>query len=87
MTGSGRPTGDDDLVFASQAGTALDAANVRRGFRRVPQTAGLDAAQWTLRELRELRHSLVSLLFSSGMPIEDIAHLVGHANTRVTELV
>jgi hypothetical protein len=22
-----------------------------------------------------------------GMPIEDIAHLVGHANTRVTELV
>ena len=28
-----------------------------------------------------------SLLSSSGMPIEDIAHLVGHANTRVTELV
>ena len=36
---------------------------------------------------RELRHSFVSLLSSSGMPIEDIAHLVGHANTRVTELV
>jgi integrase len=36
---------------------------------------------------RELRHSFVSLLSSSGMPIEEIAHLVGHANTRVTELV
>ena len=36
---------------------------------------------------RELRNSFVSLLSSSGMPIEDIAHLVGHANTRVTELV
>ena len=36
---------------------------------------------------RELRHSFVSLLSSSGMPIEDIAHLVGHVNTRVTELV
>jgi hypothetical protein len=31
MAGSGRPTGDDDLVFASQTGTALDAANVRTG--------------------------------------------------------
>ena len=35
----------------------------------------------------ELRHSFVSLLSSSGMAIEDIAHLVGHADTRVTELV
>jgi hypothetical protein len=34
-----------------------------------------------------LRHSFVSLLSSSGIPIEDIPHLVGRANTRVTELV
>ena len=46
--------------------------------------AGLDASAWTP---RELRHSFVSLLSSTGMPIEDISHLVGHANTRVTELV
>jgi integrase len=44
----------------------------------------MDPKSWTP---RELRHSFVSLLSSSGMPIEDIAHLVGHANTRVTELV
>ena len=36
---------------------------------------------------RELRHSFVSLLSSAGIPIEDIAHLVGHANTRTTEKV
>jgi hypothetical protein len=24
---------------------------------------------------------------SSGLPIEDISHLVGHASTRVTELI
>jgi integrase len=29
----------------------------------------------------------VSLLSSGGIPIEDIAHLVGHANTRTTEKV
>jgi hypothetical protein len=36
---------------------------------------------------RELRQRFVSQLTSSGMPIEDIAHLVGDANTPVTELV
>jgi hypothetical protein len=29
----------------------------------------------------------LSLLSSAGIPIEDIAHLVGHANTRTTEKV
>ena len=46
--------------------------------------ADLQASEWTP---RELRHSFVSLLSSSGMPIEDIAHLVGHASTNVTEKV
>ena len=31
--------------------------------------------------------STASLLSSAGIPIEDIAHLVGHANTRTTEKV
>jgi hypothetical protein len=34
---------------------------------------------------RELRHSFVSLLSSTGLAIEDISPLVGHTNTRVTE--
>ena len=38
---------DLDLVFCTQLGTQLDAANVRRSFRTVARTAGLDAAQWT----------------------------------------
>jgi Phage integrase family len=72
------------LVFCTSVGTALDAANVRRSFRRVAAAAGLDAQAWTP---RELRHSFVSLLSSTGMSIEDISHLVGHASSRVTELV
>ena len=70
-------------MFSTTTGTPLDPANVRRAVRRVA-AAGMDPMSWTP---RELRHSFVSLLSSSGMPIEDIAHLVGHANTRVTELV
>lgn len=73
-----------DFVFATSSGGQLDAANVRRGFRGVVAAAGLDPSAWTP---RELRHSFVSLLSSSGMPIEDISHLVGHGSTRVTERV
>ena len=66
------------------SGKPLDAANLRHAFRGVVAAAGLDAMAWTP---RELRHSFVSLLSSSGMPIEDISQLVGHASTRVTEKV
>jgi integrase len=75
---------ENDLVFSTTTGTPLDSANARRAFRRVVAAAGMDPKSWTP---RELRHSFVSLLSRSGMPIEDIAHLVGHAKTRVTELV
>jgi integrase len=73
-----------NLVFASELGTPLDAANVRRSFRAVAKAAGLVATDWTP---RELRHSFVSLLSSSGVPIEDISRLVGHVSTNVTEKV
>jgi len=73
-----------DLVFTSKVGTALDDANVRRDFRRVAETAGLRAKQWTP---RELRHSFVSLLSDSGVTIERISRLVGHKGTSVTERV
>jgi hypothetical protein len=62
----------------------LDAANVRRSFRAVVKAAGLVATDWTP---RELRHSFMSLLSSSGVPIEDISRLVGHVSTSVTEKV
>ncbi|WBQ03234.1 tyrosine-type recombinase/integrase [Kribbella sp. CA-293567] len=81
---TGRRWQNLDLVFTSEIGTELDAANVRRAFRKVVQAAGLDPAMWTP---RELRHSFVSLLSSSGVPIEDISRLVGHASTNVTEKV
>jgi len=71
-------------VFASAVGRELDAANVRRTFRRVIKAAGLDPANWSP---RELRHSFVSLLSSGGVSIEDIADLWGHSGTSVTEKI
>ena len=75
---------ENDLVFASRVGTELNPANVRRGFRRVAEQAGLIPGEWTP---RELRHSFVSLLSDSGMPVEKISLLVGHRGSHVTELV
>ncbi len=76
---------DNDLVFTTSVGTALDSANVRRGFRRIATAAGLTAKDWTP---RELRHSFVSLLSDEGVPVEQIARLVGHAGgSTVTETV
>ena len=74
---------EHDLVFATRTGGALDAANVRREFKAVCRAAGIEG-QWTP---RELRHSFVSLMSSSGVPVEEIARLAGHANTRTTEVV
>lgn len=73
------------LVFASRVGTPLDPSHVRREFRTAIKSAtGVDAAQWTP---RELRHSFVSLLSDNGVALEEISRLVGHSSTMVTELV
>ena len=55
---------DHGLVFASQAGTPLDASHVRRSFKAITREAGL-GENWTP---RELRHSFVSIMSDNGVP-------------------
>jgi integrase len=81
---AGKGWHDTGLVFTSAVGTALDAANVRRAMRRTAKSAGLDPNRWTP---RELRHSFVSIASALGLTLEQIADLVGHAGTIVTEKV
>jgi site-specific recombinase XerD len=72
-------------VFTTRYGTALNPATVRRDIRKAIKSApGVDARDWTP---RELRHSFVSLLPDSGIPLEEISWLVSHKSTVVTELV
>ena len=70
-------------MFCTAAGQALDAANVRRSFRAVCTAAGI-GPDWTP---RELRHTFVSLMSDSDVAVEEIARLVGHASSKVTETV
>ncbi|MCZ7417677.1 site-specific integrase [Streptomyces sp. WMMC897] len=82
---AGKAWKEHGLVFASKVGTPLDPSHVRRDFRRAIKAAeGINAADWTP---RELRHSFVSLLSDSGVPLEEISRLVGHSGTSVTEQV
>jgi len=82
---AGKKWQEHGLVFASRVGTELQARNVRRAFRTVLRDVpGMDPDEWTP---RELRHSFVSLLSDSGVPLEEISRLVGHRSTSVTEVV
>src|SRR5262249_21230977 len=74
---------DHGLVFTSAVGSQLDRYTVRREFRKITEAAGLGSS-WAP---REMRHTFVSLLSSSGVPLEDIAVLAGHKGTVTTETV
>jgi integrase len=74
---------DHDLVFCRADGTPLDRWQVRREFAEITKAAGL-GEDWAP---RELRHSFVSILSASDVPLEDISQLVGHVSTSVTETV
>ena len=74
---------DHGLVFASAVGTPLDPSHVRRAFRNVCDTAGI-GMNWSP---RELRHTFVSIMSEQGVPVEEIARLVGHSTTATTEAV
>jgi integrase len=82
---AGKSWHDHDLVFASSVGTMRNADNVLRSFRSIVARTPLNASDWTP---REMRHSFVSLLSDSGVPIESIARPVGHAGgSAITETV
>src|SRR5215469_1305980 len=74
---------DTGLVFTTSVGTMLDQHNIRRQFRLITAAAGL-GEDWVP---RELRHTFVSIMSAGGVPVEEIARVVGHKQTSTTELV
>lgn len=66
---AGRRWQSTGLVFTSKTGGELDAANVRRAFRRVAKLAGLDPAEWTPRAARhDLDYVSVERLANGRLP-------------------
>jgi integrase len=81
-TKAGTAWKETNLVFCTSLGGPMYATDVRMEFKLITEKAGL-GRDWT----RELRHTFVSLLSDSGVPIEQIADEVGHFSTRTTEVV
>jgi integrase len=73
---------DMDLIFATEVGTPFDPSNLRRDFSRMTTRAGI--GHW---HPHEMRHSAASLLSHSGVPIESVADVLGHANIRTTSAI
>lgn len=72
-------------MSTSRVGTPLDPRTYVATCRPPsPGPRGVDPGEWTP---RELRHSFVSLLSDSGVPLEEIFRLVGHSRTAMTELI
>jgi integrase len=73
---------DLGLVFCTEVGTPIDPSNLRRSLSKLTTRAGL--GHW---HPHELRHSAASLLSAAGVPLEDIADLLGHSSPTVTAQV
>jgi integrase len=71
---------EQGLIFTTPIGTPLDPSNLRGSFSKITEAAGL--GHWTL---NELRHSAASLMSAQGVPLEVIADVLGHTNTRMLE--
>jgi site-specific recombinase XerD len=73
----------DQAAAVLRASVGTRTANMRREFRAAVKAAGIEGI-WSP---RELRHTFVSLMSDSGVPVEEIARLAGHTNSRTTEIV
>jgi integrase len=75
------PPGADGLIFTAKTGAALKRGTFRaRVWKPSLHRAGLPT---TLR-FHDLRHSYATWLVSEGVPINDVARVMGHEQTSTT---
>jgi integrase len=70
---------DEELVFATEFGTAVDPRNVLRTIEIAAQKAGITAVG-----VHTLRHSAAVAWLESGVHIKAVADLLGHSSIAVT---
>jgi len=70
---------DTGFIFTTNFGTPVDPRNLNRDFAIICQHAGLD--HW---HPHELRHSAASLMLASGVKLQVVSEVLGHASIRMT---
>lgn len=72
-------SGSADLVFVTEIGTPIDPSNLRRRTAALARSAGVGHVHPHL-----LRHCAASLLSAAGVPLEEVADVLGHRSVTVT---
>jgi integrase len=70
---------DDDLVFTTSIGTAIEPRNLSRHFEALRDRAKLRRVRF-----HDLRHSCASLLFELGVPLRMLMQILGHSQISTT---
>ncbi len=83
MMMDGHPTAVDNLVFVNHAGNIINRNNlVSRTFKPLCEKAKVPVLVW-----HEMRHTTATLLLESGIPINNVSELLGHASSVVTSKI
>ncbi len=75
-----RPAGDAAPLFTGQRGNALTPRALQRRVAALARRAGVEATPHTL------RHTFGKRLVDSGVTLEKVAALMGHANLNTTRI-
>jgi integrase len=69
---------DTGFIFTTNFGTPVDPRNLNRDFAIICKRAELD--RW---RPHELRHSAASLMLASGVKLQVVSEVLGHASIRM----
>ena len=72
-------TGNDDFVFQTSNGDAVDPRAMLRAFQKAARKVGIEHAN-----LHDLRHAAASAMLNSGVPLFTVSKTLGHSSVAVT---
>ena len=76
---AGKRWQENDLIFPTTIGTPLDHKRVTKEFKALLQKAGLPEIRF-----HDLRHTSISLMLESGVPLNTVQKRAGHSKASVT---
>ena len=68
------------IVFVSNAGTKIDASNLRRDYNKTLEKAEIEDFKF-----HDLRHTFATRLAQKGVDLYKISKLLGHKDIRMTQ--
>jgi integrase len=78
----GRSWKEGGFVFTTSLGTPFEPRNINRHFDKLCAVSGVRRIRF-----HDLRRSCASLLWSQGVPLEQIQDILGHEDPRTTKTI